>query len=191
MKYVLCAVLVFMVSAGMTYAQSEEQPVKTDNSEKIENTAKQERPRRMRSKQYSRRLNSLIKRSSRVINDKSQTAELVKIRDEYVVSLDKKEDEYRNAQFQILQSLSNADYDESEVKEEFKKTQVLQTAIFEEYLKGLDALKKVIGDENYNSLYTMRNWQGKKPKAEAEKEKNKEESKTEPEKKPEESTEAK
>ena len=191
MKYVLSAILVFMVTAGMTYAQSEEQPVKTDNSEKIEKTAKQERPRRMRSKQYSRRLNSLVKRSSRVINDKSQTAELVKIRDEYVVSLDKKEDEYRNAQFQILQSLSNADYDESEVRDEFKKTQVLQTAIFEEYLKGLDALKKVIGDENYNSLYTMRNWQGKKPKAEAEKEKNKEESKTEPEKKPEDGTEAK
>lgn len=191
MKYILSAILVFMVTAGMTYAQSEDQPVKTDDSEKIEKAVNQERPRRMRSRQYSRRLNSLIRKSSRVVNDKSQTDELVKIREEYVVSLDKKEGEYRSAQYQILESLSNADFDESEVKEEFKKTQVLQTAIFEEFLKGLDALKKVIGNENYNSLYTMRSWQGKKPKADGEKKKNEEESKTEPEKKPEESTEAK
>ncbi len=192
MKYIISAILVFMVTAGISYAQTEEAPVKQDSSEKIEKPAKQERHRRMRSKPYSKRLNSLVARSSRVVSDKNQTAELVEIRDEVVASLVKKEREYRRATSQLLESLSNADFDTSKVKDEFKKTQDLQTAIFDEYLEGLSAIRKIIGNENYNALYTMHKGQGKKPKADGEMKNSEEEPKTEPEKKPvEENTEAK
>lgn len=192
MKYILSAILVFMVTAGISYAQTEEQPVKPDNTEKIDKTTKQERSRRMRSKSYSRRLNSLVARSSRLVSDQNQKTELIKIRDEVVISLSKKENEYRRANSRILQSLSNADFDASEVKKEFEKTQALQTAVFDEYLEGLSAIRKVIGNDNYNALYTWTKGQGKKPKADGEKKKDKDVSKEEPEKKPaEEAAEAK
>ena len=185
MKYVLSAVLVFMIASGLSYAQTDEPPIKPDMSDKVQKKAfKKEHHRGKRSKKYSGMLNSLVVRASSFASDEDQEAELIGIRDKYVFSLVEKENEYYKANSQILKSLSNADFDASEINKEFKKTQTLQEAIFNEYMEGLSALKKVIGDDNYNSLFTMTRDKGKKPKGDGEKKKDQEGSKKEPEKKP-------
>lgn len=191
MKYVLSAILVIMVTVGISYAQPEEKPVNKSSTERIEKTTKQERHRRMRSKSYSRRLNSIVAKSTVMVSDQKQKAELMEIRDRVVASLAKKEKEYRLANAQIQKSLSNADFDAATVKKEFTKTQELQTAIFDEYLEGLSEIKKIIGDDNFNNLFTMTKGKYKKPKADGEKKKDADASKAEPEKNPaEENTEA-
>jgi len=177
MKYVLSAILIFMVTAGLSYAQTKDLPIKLDKPDKAEKTSKKERPREKRSKKYSRMLNSLVVSSSRFVSDENQKAELIKIRDEYVFSLFEKENEYRKANSQILKSLSNADFNASKVKKEFTKTQALLSAIFDEYLEGLSALRKVIGNDNYNSLFTMAKGKDKRPKTDGEKKKDQEGSK--------------
>jgi len=184
MKYVLSAILIFMVTAGMSYAQTEDVPIKLEMPDKPEKTTKGGHFRAKQSKKYSRMLNSLVVKSSRFVKDENQKAELIEIRDEYVFNLVKKENEYKKANSEVLKSLSNADFKASKVRKEFKKAQALQISIFDEYVQGLSALKKVIGNDNYNSLFTMTKGKDKKPKADSEKKNDKDVSTEEPEKKP-------
>jgi hypothetical protein len=181
MKYVLSAILIFMVTAGMSYAQTEDVPIKLEMPDKPEKTTK---GGHFRAKKYSRMLNSLVVKSSRFISDENQKAELIEIRDEYVFDLAKKENEYKKANSEVLKLLSNADFKASKVKKEFKKTQALQSPIFDEYIQGLSALRKLIGNDNYNSLFTMTEGKDKKPKADSEEKNDKDVSKEEPGKKP-------
>ena len=183
MKYVLSTVLVFMLTAGISYAQTEELPIKLEKPDKIEKASKKER-RAKRSKQYSQMLNSLVTKSSSFVSNEDQKAELIEIRNEIVFPLVNKENEYKKANSEVLKSLSNADFNVSEVNKEFKKTQALQKSIFDQYVEGLKAIKKVIGNDNYNSLFTMTKGQEKMPKAGDEKKQDKEESTKAPENKP-------
>ena len=170
MRILIKSVLVLMLCTGFTYAQQiEDIPLKFETPDKSGKASKRARARGVHSRKYSKKLNSLIVRASEYASDENQQSELVKIRDEYVFSIVEKENKYKKANDEITNTLSYANFDTSNVKKEFKDTQSIQKAMFEEYLKGLSALRKLIGNDNYDNLFVSKNVKRKKPQAAEEK----------------------
>jgi hypothetical protein len=150
MKYVLTSILALLVTVSFSYAQTD------DTSIEIKKPAAKQSPKGRQSRKYSRILSNLINKADRLEIDEKRKAELVKIRDEYVFAIIKQENELMNARATYMKSLSNADFDASKVKEEVKASQTIEEQIMYKLIGGMEALRKTVGSENYNSLFAGR-----------------------------------
>ena len=153
MNYILAAVMAFTLVSGVSFAETEKTPKKQDNLEAVDKDPRFDHRQRRQSRIYSRTFKSVIMRSLELVSEEPQKEELMQIRDKYLGPIVDKQKELQMANRQVMQSVTNADFTDAEVKKEFEKSQALRAEMFNLYLSGLSDVKKVVGDENYNKLF--------------------------------------
>lgn len=166
MNYLLAAVLAFTLTAGVTFAQNngaKGEPKLTQSVQKSEKNLDRGREKRRQVRLYSITFNRVVTRAMKLDLDDTQKEELRKINEQYLGPIVEKEKDLQSSRRTVMHSLTNPGFNEADVKKEFEKSQALRAEMFGEYVQGLNAVKEVVGDEDYSSLFPKRmTKQGKK-----------------------------
>jgi len=146
MKSVLIPLLIFVLTAGVAVAEKQDKPKEPAEGFKKERVVK------MRGGKYSRMFLSIVHRTKILDLDEEKNAEISKEGKKYLTSISKSEKESRNLQIAFMKELNGEEFDAAKLKTDIEEINKLDQQTADEFIDGLEAIRKIVGPENFAKL---------------------------------------
>lgn len=146
MRSVICAVLIFMLAAGLSYAQQKPTPPRQ--------SYRGYTPAVRGIGHYNAMLESMLDISAGMELTDKQMKKMEEIRIKYLKPIAEEMREFRKLHLSIYKTLQDPSFDSAKVKSELDKADALSKKMAYQFVDGVSMLRDTLGPEKYKEMNT-------------------------------------